>query len=164
MWHAKEPSLLNDHERLVQVNICSSSSVVVTSPRECKILERDENPQTNKQTNKQIILNWPWQKIWNIFQTEFWSKELQIIIYLLFMLKIPNISKFKSDSSRSITNGSSSNPSRDRPKSPFVCLFVWCFSCHSKFLYSFGDVTIAGEGCKLWPVLGTHGYWAVRVL
>ena len=39
------------------------------------------------------------------------------------------------------------------------CLFVWSFSYHSKFFYSFGDVTIADEGLQiltyaqhLWPL------------
>ena len=31
----------------------------------------------------------------------------------------------------------------------FVCLFVWSFSYNSRIFYSFGDVTIAGEGLQI---------------
>ena len=49
MWHAKELSLLNGHEYRAQVNICSPSLPMMTSPNEWKILEWDEKPnQTNK--------------------------------------------------------------------------------------------------------------------
>ena len=50
MWHTKEPSLLNGHECRALVKICSSSPVMVTSLYEWKMLERDDKPQTNKQT------------------------------------------------------------------------------------------------------------------
>ena len=39
------PSLLNDHNCRVRVNICSTLTVMVTCP-----LEWGENPQTNTQT------------------------------------------------------------------------------------------------------------------
>ena len=51
------------------------------------------------------------------------------------------------------------------------CLFVWSFSYHSNFFYSFGDVTIADEGLQiltyaqhLWPFsnegsLACHTYY-----
>ena len=29
------------------------------------------------------------------------------------------------------------------------CLFVWCFSSHSKIFNSYGDVTIAGERLQI---------------
>ena len=42
---------------------------------------------------------------------------------------------------------------------------------HVAYWYSYetslllhGDVTIAGMGCKFWPMLGTNGNWTVRVL
>ena len=33
-------------------------------------------------------------------------------------------------------------------------------STENKF-HSFGDVITAGEGYKFWPILGTHGHWAM---
>ena len=53
VWHSKEPLLLNGHKSREWVKICNPSPAMVTSPYEWKILQRDENPQTNKQTNKQ---------------------------------------------------------------------------------------------------------------
>ena len=47
--HAKELLLLNGHECRAKVQICSPSTVMVTSPHERKILEWNEKPQTNKQ-------------------------------------------------------------------------------------------------------------------
>ena len=38
------------------------------------------------------------------------------------------------------------------------------FSSHSSIFHSFEDVAITGEGYKCWPIHGTHGHWAVRVL
>ena len=46
----------------------------------------------------------------------------------------------------------------------FVCLFVWSLSSHSRIFHSYEDVTIAGEGLQIWPMLGTHVHWATRVL
>ena len=44
----------------------------------------------------------------------------------------------------------------------FVCLFrVQSFSSHLRIFPSFGDVTIADEGFKISPMLGTYGHWAV---
>ena len=45
-----------------------------------------------------------------------------------------------------------------------VCLFVWSFSSHSRIFHSHGDVTVTVKGCKSWPMLGTYGQWAVKVL
>ena len=42
--------------------------------------------------------------------------------------------------------------------------FVWGLLSHSRIFPSYGDVNIAGEGRKFWPILGIHGHWAVRVL
>ena len=53
LWHAKDPSLFYGHECREQVNICSTSTVELISPNECKVLEWDKKPQSNKQT--QII-------------------------------------------------------------------------------------------------------------
>ena len=52
------------------------------------------------------------------------------------------------------------------PQQPpqFSFLFFFCFSSHCRIFYSYGDVTIASEGLQIWPVLGTHGHWAVIVL
>ena len=47
MWYVKESSLLNGDECWAQVNICSSSPAMVTSPCEWKILEWDEKHQAN---------------------------------------------------------------------------------------------------------------------
>ena len=47
---------------------------------------------------------------------------------------------------------------------PYVCLFVWGFSSHSRIFHSYGDVTITGKGLQFWPMLGTYGHWAMRVL
>ena len=52
VWHSKEPLLLNGHKSREWVKICNPSPAMVTSPYEWKILQRDEKPQTNKQTNK----------------------------------------------------------------------------------------------------------------
>ena len=46
----------------------------------------------------------------------------------------------------------------------FVCLFAWGFSFPSRIFHSYGDVTISVEGCEFWPILETHGLWAVRLL
>ena len=48
----------------------------------------------------------------------------------------------------------------------FVLLFAWRFLSHSRIFHSVGDITIAGGGLqKIWPMLGTYGYWVrVRVL
>ena len=52
----------------------------------------------------------------------------------------------------------------------FICLFVWCFSPHSRIFHSYWDVTIAGEGLQIltyarhsWPLssegsLTSHTY------
>ena len=37
-----------------------------------------------------------------------------------------------------------------------ACLFVWGLSSHWRILPM--------KGCQFWPMLGTHGHWAVRVL
>ena len=59
MWQAKEPSLLNGHECRAWVKICSPSPAMVTSQYEWKILECDEKPQWNIQTNtNKKNLNW----------------------------------------------------------------------------------------------------------
>ena len=46
--------MLNGHESRAYVKICSSSSVMMTSPNEWKILEWDDKPITNKQTNNKL--------------------------------------------------------------------------------------------------------------
>ena len=46
----------------------------------------------------------------------------------------------------------------------YICLFDWSYSSNSRIFHSFGDVTIAWKSCKFWPMLGTYGHWAVRVL
>ena len=33
-----------------------------------------------------------------------------------------------------------------------------------RIFHSYDDVTIAGEGCAFWPMLSTHGHWALGVL
>ena len=43
-------------------------------------------------------------------------------------------------------------------------VYFWGLSSHSRIFHSYGDVTIAGEGCKFLSRLGTHGNWADRVL
>ena len=45
----------------------------------------------------------------------------------------------------------------------FVCLFVWGFLVP---LENFSLIwrPLPVKGCKFWPMLGTHGHWAVRVL
>ena len=55
MWHAKEPSLLNGHERRASVKICSPSTAIVSSPYKWKILEWNENPQTDKQNQIDLL-------------------------------------------------------------------------------------------------------------
>ena len=57
---------------------------------------------------------------------------------------------------------------RFQPNNHQYC-FVY-FGCLGFFVplqrifHSCGDVTITGEGCKLWPILDTHDHGAVRVL
>ena len=49
----------------------------------------------------------------------------------------------------------------------FVTRLLWvlfvCFGIYVPFenFHLYGEVTIAGKGCKLWPILGTHGHWAL---
>ena len=40
------------------------------------------------------------------------------------------------------------------------------FSSHLRIFHSHGDETspLPVKGCKFWPMLGTHGHWAVSVL
>ena len=49
LWHAKAPSVFNDHDFRAQFKICSPSPAMVTFPYERKILEWDEKTQSNKQ-------------------------------------------------------------------------------------------------------------------
>ena len=54
----------------------------------------------------------------------------------------------------------------------FVCWFVWIFSTHSICFTHFETSPFSliktpplpVKGCKSWPLLGSHGHWAVRVL
>ena len=71
VWHDKEPSLFNGHECRAKVKIYSPSPAKVTSPYEWKILEWDENPQTNKQTKD--LANFV-QRTQTNFCTLFWKK------------------------------------------------------------------------------------------
>ena len=48
MWHAKELSVLSGHKCRAYVKICSPSPAMVTSSNEGKILQWNENKQTNK--------------------------------------------------------------------------------------------------------------------
>ena len=43
-------------------------------------------------------------------------------------------------------------------------LFVWGFSSHSRFFTHMETSLLLGKGCTFWPILGTHGYWAMRIL
>ena len=54
----------------------------------------------------------------------------------------------------------------------FVCWFVWIFSTHS-ICFTHLETSpfsliktppLPVKGCKSWPLLGSHGHWAVRVL
>ena len=56
VWHAKEPSLLNGHERRAMVKICSPSPVMVTYPYESKILKWDGKPNTNNKKTPTYFL------------------------------------------------------------------------------------------------------------
>ena len=42
-------------------------------------------------------------------------------------------------------------------------LFVPGFSSHSRIFHSYGDVNITDEKLQIWPLLCTHGHWALRV-
>ena len=46
-----------------------------------------------------------------------------------------------------------------------VFLFIWSLSPHFRIVHSYGYVTITVERIeKIWPMLGTHGHSAERVL
>ena len=46
----------------------------------------------------------------------------------------------------------------------FLLLFVWSLSSHSRIFTRMETSPLPVMGCKFWPMLGTHGHWAVRVL
>ena len=55
----------------------------------------------------------------------------------------------------------------------FVCLFVFLCVClfvlggllsHSRIFSYMETPPLPGKGCKVWPMLGSHGHWAVKVL
>ena len=46
----------------------------------------------------------------------------------------------------------------------FACLF-WDFSSHSRIFHSYMEKSpLSVKDWKFWPMFGTHGHWAVRVL
>ena len=46
----------------------------------------------------------------------------------------------------------------------FVCLFVWGFHSIRKCFTPLEMSPLLVKGYKFWPMLSTHGHWAVRVL
>ena len=46
----------------------------------------------------------------------------------------------------------------------WICLFVWGFSSHSRKFTHMEMSQLPVKDCNVWPLLSTHGHWAVRVL